>query len=182
MTGEMNISAITGQLVSRRAAVAGGLVLGGLWLAGCSPPDSRSSAGLENMSEGSTTSTRKVAMTVYRDPSCGCCEAWAKIAEQAGYQVSLIDDPDMIAVKQRLGVPLELASCHTSAVDDLVVEGHVPLDQVDRLLRERPSGIAGIAVPGMPLGSPGMEVPDGSVQPFQVIAFGRSGETSIFQA
>src|SRR3546814_3037834 len=85
-------------------------------------------------------------MTVYRDPSCGCCEAWAKIAEDAGYQVTLLDDNNMTAVKQRLGVPAELASCHTAVVGDYVIEGHVPLEEVDRLLRERPSDIAGIAV------------------------------------
>src|SRR3546814_9191190 len=106
-------------------------------------------------------------MTVCRDPSCGCCEAWAKSAEDAGYQVTLLDDNNMTAVKQRLGVPAELASCHTAVVGDYVIEGHVPLEEVDRLLRERPSDIAGIAVPGMPLGSPGMEVPDGTKEPFK---------------
>lgn len=121
-------------------------------------------------------------MTVYRDPSCGCCEAWARIAENDGYQVSLLDDNNMSAVKQRLGVPTELASCHTAVVDDYVIEGHVPLDQVDRLLRERPSDIRGIAVPGMPIGSPGMEAPDGRTEPFQVIAFDAKGETSIYKA
>ena len=121
-------------------------------------------------------------MTVYRDPSCGCCEAWAKVAEDAGYQVTLLDDNNMTAVKQRLGVPAELASCHTVVVGDYVIEGHVPLEEVDRLLRERPSDIAGIAVPGMPLGSPGMEVPDGTKEPFQVIAFDAAGRTSIYKA
>ncbi|WP_262503847.1 DUF411 domain-containing protein [Sphingosinithalassobacter sp. CS137] len=120
-------------------------------------------------------------MTVYRDPSCGCCEAWASIAEQNGYQVTLLDDPNMAAVKQRLGVPPELSSCHTALVGEYVVEGHVPLDQVARMLRERPSGMRGIAVPGMPIGSPGMEVPDGSKEPFQVVAFYKNGRTEIFR-
>lgn len=119
-------------------------------------------------------------MTVYRDPSCGCCETWAKIAEDAGYRVTLRDDSDMAAVKQRLGVPAELVSCHTAVVEDYVIEGHTPLDQVDRLLRERPSNLKGIGVAGMPIGSPGMEVPDGTKQPFQVIAFNAAGETSIY--
>lgn len=181
MTKSMDADAVAGRALSRRGTLAGGLVLGGFLLVGCSPSGGRSADG-GNVSADPAASTRKAAMTVYRDPSCGCCEAWATIAEQAGYQVSLLDDADMTAVKQRLGVPPQLASCHTTLVDGLVVEGHVPLDQVDRLLRERPAGIAGIAVPGMPLGSPGMEVPDGSVQPYQVIAFKRSGETSVYRA
>jgi hypothetical protein len=110
-------------------------------------------------------------MTVFRDPSCGCCEAWAEIARKAGYRVDLRDDQDMTAVKGRLGVPEQLASCHTAEVGGMVIEGHVPIEEVARLLREKPAGVRGIAVPGMPAGSPGMEVPDGTKQPFQVMAF-----------
>lgn len=119
-------------------------------------------------------------MTVYRDPSCGCCEAWAKIAAGNGYDVTVRDDPNMAEVKQRLGVPSQLASCHTAVIGEYVIEGHVPLDQVARLLHARPSGIRGIAVPGMPIGSPGMEVPDGREEPFQVIAFFPNGQMSVF--
>ncbi|WP_254447732.1 DUF411 domain-containing protein [Sphingomonas sp. ID1715] len=119
-------------------------------------------------------------MTVYRDPSCGCCEAWAAIARNAGYQVALLDDANMASVKRRLGVPAQLSSCHTAVVGNFVVEGHVPLAQVDRLLRERPDGVRGIAVPGMPIGSPGMESPDGAKDPFQVFVFDREGRTSVF--
>ncbi len=88
----------------------------------------------------------------------------------------------MGSVKERLGVPADLASCHTTTVAGYVVEGHVPLDQVARLLRERPPGIRGIAVPGMPSGSPGMETPDGSAEPYQVIAFDDQGRTSLFHS
>lgn len=110
-------------------------------------------------------------MTVYRDPSCGCCEAWAEIARNAGYEVTLVDHPDMPAVKRRYGVPEQVVSCHTAIVGDYVIEGHVPLDDVKRLLAERPRDLRGIAVAGMPLGSPGMEVPDGTREPFKVMAF-----------
>jgi hypothetical protein len=138
----------------------------------------------ENSPVGNTAAAAVTlaAMTVFRDPSCGCCEAWAEIARKAGYRVDLRDDQDMTAVKRRLGVPEELASCHTAEVGGMVIEGHVPLEQVARLLRGKPTGIRGIAVPGMPLGSPGMEVPDGTKQPFQVIAFDASGKTSVFQS
>jgi hypothetical protein len=121
-------------------------------------------------------------MTVYRDPSCGCCRAWANIAQNAGYDVSVRDDQDMAGVKRRLGVPEELGSCHTAEIAGLVIEGHVPLEDVARLVRERPAGTKGIAVPGMPLGSPGMEVPDGTTQPYQVIAFDAAGNLSVFRA
>lgn len=121
-------------------------------------------------------------MTVYRDPSCGCCEAWAGIARTAGYQVALIDHPDMAAIKRQHGVPGPLQSCHTTIVEGYAIEGHVPLGDVDRLLTERPAGVKGLAVPGMPRGSPGMEMPDGSKDRFQVLAFDAAGRTSMFSA
>ena len=151
--------------LSRRALVGGGAALVGLLLTGCSAP----------------AKAEQIPMTVYRDPSCGCCKAWAALARDAGFEVKLIDDPDMPAVKRRLGVPEGLASCHTASVGDHVIEGHVPLADVKRLLQQRASGITGIAVPGMPAGSPGMEVPDGTREPFEVIAFGSAG-TSVFAA
>ena len=119
-------------------------------------------------------------MTVYRDPSCGCCEAWTQLARQAGFEAQLIDQSDMASVKRRLGVPDALASCHTAVIDTLVIEGHVPFDAVRRLLDERPSSVKGIAVPGMPIGSPGMEVPDGRREPFEVLAFDEAGRISRF--
>ncbi|HXG80595.1 MAG TPA: DUF411 domain-containing protein [Sphingomicrobium sp.] len=121
-------------------------------------------------------------MTVYRDPSCGCCEAWAEIARNAGYEVTLIDRSDMAAIKRQHGVPESLASCHTALVGGYAIEGHVPLGAVARLLRERPGGLKGIAVPGMPRGSPGMEMPDGSADPFEVVAFDASGMAGVFSA
>lgn len=179
----MSIDTADRQPITRRRLICGAAALGGLVLAGCSPSGEQKSASNGNTFAGpARPDTQKAAMTVYRDPSCGCCEAWAGIAEDAGYQVMLLDDNNMTAVKQRLGVPPQLASCHTAVVDGYVVEGHVPLDQVDRLLRKRPSDVKGIAVPGMPIGSPGMEVPDGRTEPFQVIAFDAEGGTSIYKA
>jgi len=129
----------------------------------------------------SPTPAAAAAMTVYRDPSCGCCEAWAEIARNAGYEVTLVDHPDMPAIKRQYGVPDELLSCHTAVVGDHVIEGHVPLEDVKRLLAERPRDLRGIAVAGMPLGSPGMEVPDGTREPFQVMAFDSAGNVSLFR-
>lgn len=121
-------------------------------------------------------------MTIFRDPSCGCCEAWAAVARDAGYRVSVVDHPDMAAIKRQYGVPDELVSCHTTVVGDYAIEGHVPIEDVRRLLDERPAGIRGIAVAGMPLGSPGMEVRDGTKEPFMVMAFDQTGEITQFRA
>ena len=171
--------------ISRRRFVSGAVSLTGFVLAGCSLAEEDEPKGREKPTVGAGRGfdpAAVLAMTVYRDPSCGCCENWAEIARNAGYQVNLQDDPDMAAVKRRLGVPAALASCHTAQIGNVVIEGHVPLEDVARLLRESPSGVRGIAVPGMPAGSPGMEMPDGTKEPFQVIAFDAKGKTSIFRA
>lgn len=168
--------------LTRRNAVAGLLGLAGLAFAGCG----RSATGVAKeapaVKTGAPSDARKAAMTVYRDPSCGCCTAWARIARQAGYDVSVIDHPDMPSIKRQYGVPDELLSCHTTIVAGYAVEGHVPIEDVERLLAERPAEIRGIAVAGMPLGSPGMEVPDGTIQPFEVMAFGADGRVRPFRA
>jgi hypothetical protein len=114
---------------------------------------------------------------VYKSPTCGCCSAWIRHMEEAGFTVQTHDVQDVGAIKRARGLPARLASCHTAVVDGYVIEGHVPASDVRRLLEERPT-IAGLAVPGMPLGSPGMEGSGG--QPFSVVAFDRSGRTQLF--
>jgi hypothetical protein len=96
------------------------------------------------------------SITVTKDPNCGCCTGWAEHLKQAGFPVRIVETSDLQPVKARLGVPAELASCHTAEVAGYVVEGHVPASAIMRLLREKPKAI-GLAVPGMPVGSPGME-------------------------
>lgn len=95
------------------------------------------------------------AMTMYKNPQCGCCGAYAQHLRRAGYQVKVIEADDLTAIKKRFGVPAQLESCHTMTVGDYVVEGHVPVKHIVRLLAEKPA-IKGIALPGMPEGSPGM--------------------------
>lgn len=121
-------------------------------------------------------------MLVYRDPECGCCEAWADIARKAGYDVTIENRSDMAAVKTRYGVPGQLASCHTAMIGGYAIEGHVPMRHVARLLHDKPRDIRGIAVPGMPRGSPGMEMSDGSADAFEVMAFGSDSKVSEFRA
>lgn len=120
-------------------------------------------------------------MTVYKSPTCGCCGNWVDHAKKNGFTVKTVDTEDLAAVKRELGVPARLASCHTVVIGQFLVEGHVPAADVKRLLRERPAGIRGIAVPGMPIGSPGMEQgPPANYDKYDVIAFTASGATSVF--
>lgn len=172
--------------INRRAFVGAAVATGSLMVFGCN--SSRREAADDPQSgeaanaAAPTAATRPAAMTVYRDPTCGCCEAWAKLARTAGYQVTLIDHSDMPSIKRQYGVPEQLASCHTAIVGGYAIEGHVPLADVERLLKDRPAGIKGIAVPGMPRGSPGMEMPDGARDQFEVIAFNADGKTAVFKA
>lgn len=123
--------------------------------------------------------TAAPALIVHKDPNCGCCGAWVDHVRQAGLAAEVRLETDMSAVKARLGVPQDLASCHTAVLDSLVIEGHVPAEAILKALIERPT-IAGLAVPGMPIGSPGMEVAGATLEPFQVIAYTKSGARSVF--
>jgi len=109
-------------------------------------------------------------MTVYKDPNCGCCGKWVKHMEAAGHTVITVNAKDMDNTKAALGVPNHLRSCHTAKVDGYVLEGHVPAADVKRLLSERPEA-RGLVVPGMPTGSPGMEMPGVSPDSYEVILF-----------
>lgn len=121
------------------------------------------------------------AMHVRRDAGCGCCLAWVEIMRQSGrFTVTVTNEADMRAVKQSLGVPPDLASCHTATVAGFAIEGHVPLDDILRLVETRPRGIRGIAVPGMPIGSPGMEQANIGREAFAVIAFEGDGARQVF--
>jgi len=115
-------------------------------------------------------------ITVYKSPWCGCCDGWVRHLEDAGFAVAVHEVEDLTPVKAMAGVPATLASCHTASGDGWVVEGHVPADVV-RLLAERPT-VDGIAVPGMPIGSPGMEGPN--PEPYTVYAFKAGAEPTAY--
>lgn len=121
---------------------------------------------------------KPVTIEVYKDPTCGCCSLWVKHLEANGFAARVTETGDMAAVKQTYGVPARAASCHTARVEGYVLEGHVPAAEVKRLLQEKPA-VAGLAVPGMPIGSPGMEVGD-TRQPYDVLAFDAKGQTKVF--
>lgn len=121
---------------------------------------------------------RAAEMTVYRSPTCGCCGKWVEHMKKNGYTVKDIQTEDMPAIKQQYGVPAELASCHTAIVNGYVVEGHVPVADVNDVLKKKPV-THGIAVPGMPMGTPGMEM-GGKKDPYAVVQFDKDGKATVF--
>ncbi len=122
------------------------------------------------------------AVTVWRNPDCGCCHEWVTHLQDHGFAVQVQAVPDTAVPRQRLKVPAALGSCHTALVAGYALEGHVPAREVQRLLREKPEAI-GLAVPGMPVGSPGMDGPayGGRRDPFDVLLIGRDGRASVYQ-
>jgi hypothetical protein len=148
----MNIKAIVATLL---LAVA---------VSGCSP---------------STAEPSLPGVTVHKSESCGCCKLWVERLRDGGFPVQVRNEDNLNAVKQRVGIPYGMGSCHTAEVEGYFVEGHVPVEDIKRLLRERPDA-KGLTVPGMPAGSPGMEVPSGQVQPYEVLLVGHDGSTTVF--
>jgi hypothetical protein len=133
---------------------------------------------------GCNRSEHKVAaneprVVVHKSESCGCCKLWVSHLEQAGFVVQVVNEDNLGPTKQRVGVPYGMGSCHTAEVEGYFVEGHVPAADIQRLLRERPRA-KGLTVPGMPAGSPGMEVPSGQVDPYDVFLVAEDGSTSVF--
>lgn len=116
-------------------------------------------------------------ITVYKSPTCGCCSKWVDHLKANGFDVRAVDVGDLNGIKARYGVQRHLASCHTAVVDGYVVEGHVPAEAIKRLLRQRPA-VKGLAVPGMPVGSPGMEGPN--PERYDVVTFDAAGRQEVF--
>ena len=118
-------------------------------------------------------------VTVYKDPTCGCCAKWVEHLRANGFATKVNEVANMNEIKEQNHVPRPTRSCHTAVVSGYVIEGHVPAADVQRLVKERPAGVIGLAVPGMPIGSPGMEQGN-RVQPYNVLAFDKDGKTRVF--
>lgn len=117
-------------------------------------------------------------VTVYKSPTCGCCTKWVDHMRAAGFTVEVHDMDNVNPLKDEVGVPNALRSCHTAVVNGYTLEGHVPADLVQKLLKEKPKTVAGLAVPGMPMGSPGMEGPRKDA--YDVVAYTAGGKTSVY--
>ena len=118
-------------------------------------------------------------VTVYKSATCGCCSGWVKHMEENGFKVVSHDVQDLAHYKDKAGVPGDVRSCHTAFVDGYAVEGHVPAEDVLKLLEEKTAGVTGLAVPGMPMGSPGMDYGH-QKDAYKVISFTRDGKTSVY--
>ena len=118
------------------------------------------------------------AVEAFRNPGCGCCEIWAEHMRRAGFSITMKDDPELAARRAGLGVPEEIAGCHTAVVGEYVIEGHVPPEDVIRLLAEKPDA-RGLAVPGMPMGSPGMDG-GSTAEPYDVLIFTAGANWKVY--
>jgi hypothetical protein len=127
------------------------------------------------------TSKAAPTMEVFKSPTCGCCSKWVDHVREGGFTVKVTEmsDEALSALKDKHGIPRTAQSCHTGLIGGYVVEGHVPVAEVHRLLKERPA-VAGIAVGGMPIGSPGMEVPGRPAQTYNVVTFDKQGAVKVF--
>jgi hypothetical protein len=131
------------------------------------------------MAAGAGAQKSPVTVEVFKTPTCGCCAKWVEQVRQSGFATKAVDLPqaDVTAVKTKHNVPRALHTCHTALVAGYVIEGHVPVADIQRLLKQRPA-VVGLAVPGMPIGSPGMEGPN--PQPYDVLTFDKQGATKVF--
>ena len=143
-------------IITRRSALLGGAALAAL------PISARAAE------------PRHVQVT--KDPGCECCEGWAQHLRANGYSVTVTESAELAALKAKLGIPEDLRGCHTGKIGGLILEGHVPATGLAYLRREKPQGMIGLAVPGMPVGSPGMETPGAPRDSYDVILFGPSGQ------
>lgn len=150
-------------------------------LLACGADERADTSEFEVASATETVAEELPTITVYKPTYCGCCAGWVEHMEEAGFDVVVEEMENPATVKAELGVPSGLESCHSAVVDGYVIEGHVPADVVARLLRERPD-IEGLAVPGMPVGTPGMEAADGRHDPYDVVMFDASGPTGVFES
>ena len=163
----------------RHRFVAGAIVAAAV---GCSSPGrdapESTTTDAEPAAEASAVDDT-IPIIVYKSPTCGCCQNWVDTLRAHAFRVTAIDTSDVAAVKKKVGVTDMLGSCHTAIVEGYVIEGHVPPADIRRLLRERPA-VVGLAVPGMPRGSPGMEGPERD--PYHVLSFDRTGATRVYSS
>jgi hypothetical protein len=122
------------------------------------------------------------AVKVFKSPTCGCCSEWITHLREHGFEVEAVDTNDMMTIKAALGIAPAMGSCHTAEIGDYVIEGHVPAEAIADFMAEAPEGVIGLTVPGMPVGSPGMEVEGVADDPYDVIQLAADGSTSVYRS
>jgi hypothetical protein len=157
-------------------AIAG---LGVFVLGGCTAEAAEGGDAASETVSLASADASDLTVTVYKQPSCGCCGSWVELMREAGFEVEVVDTNQIAQVKAEAGIPTALQSCHTAKIGEYVFEGHVPIETIQRFLEEAPD-VQGLAVPGMPVGSPGMEMGD-RVDPYDVIAFDGL-ETTVYES
>ena len=167
------------------------ILIGGSMLVGCAPAGEKVST---NGSQTKTESREKMppnaagqsdngdekAITVYKSPTCGCCTMWEEHLTKAGFKVTSNKTDKLAEIRKQYGVPEKAQSCHTAVIGGYVIEGHVPAADVEKLLKERPADIAGLAAPGMPPKSPGMQPEGEKPSGYDVLSFDKNGQTKVF--
>jgi len=163
----------------RKTAVLWALGLTSLLLAGCNNATEPSASNTASSTVAQNGNQTMPEVVMYKPPTCDCCTGWAEHLQRAGFKVVVHKRDDMDVIKARHGVSRKLASCHTAIVDGYVIEGHVPAEDVARLLKERPD-VVGLTAPGMPQKAPGMQTPGLPARGYDVLAFDKSGATTLF--
>ena len=130
----------------------------------------------------SFAATQKPVMQMWKSPTCGCCQDWANHIEANGFVIKAYPEGNE-EIRKKLGMPIQFGSCHTALIDGYAIEGHVPAREIKRLIAEKPKAI-GLTVPAMPIGSPGMDVPEykGKKDPYDVLLIGLNGKPSVYQS
>ncbi len=146
------------------------------------PPSVATSMDAETHAAATPTDANPETLHVYKTATCGCCGKWVEHMQANGFEVEVheLSQAELYDTKTEKGIGPDLQSCHTAEIAGYLVEGHVPADDLKRLLKEKPEGVKGIAVPGMPVGSPGMEMPDRPAEAYDVVTFDASGDTEVF--
>jgi hypothetical protein len=171
----MNRRALVKTVVGLSAATG----LGAFGLVACRSRTAPATEAIAPTPAASSMPADAALIRVHKSPTCGCCKEWVTHLREHGFSVEVLDHDDLGPVKARLGVPVAKGSCHTGEIDGYLVEGHVPASDIRRLLAERPQA-KGLVLPGMPIGSPGMEIKGVPAQPFTVELVKMDGTTEVF--
>ena len=164
----------------RKIILAGGVSLFVLLTLNACGDDSSDKGELNVNSKGAVSGKSIETLQVFKSPQCGCCGKWVDHMQSAGFQTQVTDTNELDSIKTQYNIPRQFQSCHTAISEEgYIFEGHIPSSEVERFLKEKPANAIGLAVPGMPIGSPGMEM-DGKLMTYQVLMLMKDGSTQVY--